>query len=181
MEKKSLSWWAMASCFVSLLLSALAACVVFFKGEPFSVDGVSVLIGMMALVVTIYMSIQVVNALTLERRIRKSLQGDIDKSLNNILYHNMYLTFFFQGVNELNKTHGESALFYLFKSMECLAKTDMDQDKMDEIVMKIRLVHERYPVRLSPSEVYEYTRIVMSTKRNDAMELTRMLEDMRRD
>ena len=181
MEKKSLSWWAMASCFVSLLLSALAACVVFFKGEPFSVDGVSVLIGMMALVVTIYMGIQVVNALTLERRIRKSLQGDIDKSLNNILYHNMYLTFFFQGVNELNKTHGESALFYLFKSMECLAKTDMDQDKMDEIVMKIRLVRDRYPVRLSPSEVYEYTRIVMLTKRNDAMELTRMLEDMRRD
>lgn len=165
--------WIM--CGVSLVLSVVAV----FRCEPFGIDGISMLIGMMALVVTIYMSIQIINALTLERRIRKSLQGYIEKSSNNILYHNMYLTFFFQGMNEMKRTHGEAALYYLFKSMECLTKTDIDQDKMDEIVMKIKLVHKDYPVVLSRSDVYEYARIVLLTKRKDCEEIIKILEGMR--
>lgn len=164
---------------LSLVLSVVAVFISCVRIKPLNVDGVSVLIGIMALVVTIYMSIQIVNALTLERRIRKSLQGDIDKSSSNILYHNMYLTFFFQGVNEMKRTHGEAALYYLFKSMECLTKTDIDQDKMDEIVMKIKLVHKDYPAVLSGSDFYEYARIVLLTKRKDCEEIIKILEDMR--
>lgn len=164
---------------LSLVLSVVAVFISCVRIKPLNVDGVSLLIGMLALVVTIYMGIQVINALPLERRLKKSLQKDIDKSSNNILYHNMYLTFFFQGVNEMKKTHGDAALYYLFKSMECLMETDIDQDKMDEIVMKIKLVHKDYPAVLSGSDFYEYARIVLLTKRKDCEEIIKMLEDMR--
>lgn len=162
-------------CGLSMVLSMVSV----FRSEPFDIDGLSLLVGISALAITIYMGIQIVNAITLEKRLRKSLQGDIDKSSQNILYHNMYLTFFFQGVNELKKTHGDAALYYLFKSMECLTKTDIDQDKMDEIVMKIKLVHKDYPAVLSGSDFYEYARIVLLTKRKDCEEIIKMLEDMR--
>lgn len=164
---------------LSLVLSVVAVFISCVRIKPLNVDGVSLLIGMLALVVTIYMGIQVINALPLERRLKKSLQKDIDKSSSNILYHNMYLTFFFQGVNEMKKTHGDAALYYLFKSMECLMETDIDQDKMDEIVMKIKLVHKDYPAVLSGSDFYEYARIVLLTKRKDCEEIIKMLEDMR--
>lgn len=175
-KKQDCTFWLSVA---AMIISVIAVCVTLIRCEPFDIDGISVLIGIMALVVTIYMSIQIVNALTLERRIRKSLQGDIDKSSSNILYHNMYLTFFFQGVNEMKRTHGEAALYYLFKSMECLTKTDIDQDKMDEIVMKIKLVHKDYPAVLSGSDFYEYARIVLLTKRKDCEEIIKMLENMR--
>ena len=162
-------------CGLSMVLSMVSV----FRSEPFNINGLSLLIGMLTLVVTIFMGIQIVNAITLEKRLRKSLQKDIDKSSQNILYHNMYLTFFFQGVNELKKTHGDAALYYLFKSMECLTKTDIDQDKMDEIIMKIKLVHRDYPAILSGSDIYEYVRIVSLTKRKDCEEIIKILEDMK--
>lgn len=90
----------------------------------------------------------------------------------------MYLTFFFQGVNEQRKTHSEAALYYLFKSMECLTKTNIDKDKMDEIIMKIKIIHKDYPVKLSKDDVFEYKRIILLTDIKEKKEVMSILDDM---
>ena len=90
----------------------------------------------------------------------------------------MYLTFFFQGVNELRKTHSDAALYYLFKSMECLTKTNIDKDKMNEIIMKIRETHKNYPITLSKNEVFEYKRITLLADIKEKDEVMSILDDM---
>mgnify|MGYP001542412327 FL=1 len=146
--------------------------------KPYSSDGASLSIAVLTLVVTIYMAIQIYNAFILKKEIKKSIRKDIEENSNNVLYHSMYLTFFFQGVNELRKTHSEAALYYLFKSMQCLTKTNIDKDKMDEIIMKIKIIHKDYPVKLSKDDVFEYKRIILLTDIKEKKEVMSILDDM---
>lgn len=146
--------------------------------KPYSSDGASLSIAVLTLVVTIYMAIQIYNAFILKKEIKKSIRKDIEENSNNVLYHSMYLTFFFQGVNEQRKTHSEAALYYLFKSMECLTKTNIDKDKMDEIIMKIKIIHKGYPVKLSKDDVFEYKRIILLTDIKEKKEVMSILDDM---
>ena len=60
-KKQDCTFWLSVA---AMIISVIAVCVTLIRCEPFDIDGISVLIGIMALVVTIYMSIQIVNALT---------------------------------------------------------------------------------------------------------------------
>lgn len=50
-------------CGLSMVLSMVSV----FRSEPFNINGLSLLIGMLTLVVTIFMGIQIVNAITLKK------------------------------------------------------------------------------------------------------------------
>lgn len=62
--------------------------------------------------------------------------------------------------------------------MECLTKTNIDKDKMDEILMKIKIIHKDYPVTLSKDEVFEYKRIILLTDTKEKNEIMEILDDM---
>lgn len=62
--------------------------------------------------------------------------------------------------------------------MECLTKTNIDKDKMDEIIMKIRIIHKEYPVKLSKDDVFEYKRIILLTDIKEKKEVMSILDDM---
>lgn len=175
MKKES---WALGLSIASVLVSVTTLYLCKMDIKPYSSDGASLSIAVLTLVVTIYMAIQIYNAFILGKQIKESMRKDIEESANNILYHSMYLTFFFQGVNELTKTHSDAALYYLFKSMECLTKTNIDKDKMDEILMKIKKIHKDYPVTLSKDEVFEYKRIIQLTDTKEKNEIMEILDDM---
>lgn len=92
----------------------------------------------------------------------------------------MYLTFFFQGVNELRRTQCEASLYYLFKSMECLMKTSIDKDKLDEIILKVKTIKNNYPAtKISKDEIKEYIKIIASTGHRDSGELIEILNSMK--
>lgn len=170
--------WALGLSIASVLVSVTTLYLCKMDIKPYSSDGASLSIAVLTLVVTIYMAIQIYNAFILGKQIKKSMRKDIEESSNNILYHSMYLTFFFQGINEQRKTHSDAALYYLFKSMECLTKTNIDKDKMDEILMKIKKIHKDYPVTLSKDEVFEYKRIILLTDTKEKNEIMEILDDM---
>ena len=133
--------WALGLSITSVLVSVTTLYLCKMDIKPYSSDGASLSIAVLTLVVTIYMAIQIYNAFILGKQIKKSMRKDIEESSNNILYHSMYLTFFFQGINEQRKTHSDAALYYLFKFMECLNNTNIYKDKMDEILMKIKIIN----------------------------------------
>ncbi len=170
--------WALGLGIASIVISVTTLWLCKMDIKPYSSDGASLSIAVLTLVVTIYMAIQIYNAFILKREVKKSIRKDIEESSNNILYHSMYLTFFFQGVNELRKTHSEAALYYLFKSMECLTKTNIDKDKMDEIIMKIKIIPKNYPVKLSKDEVFEYKKIILLTDIKEKKEIMSILDNM---
>lgn len=170
--------WTFGLSIASIVISVTTLWLCKMDIKPYDTDGASLSIAVLTLVVTIYMANQIYNAFVLKREIKKSTQKDIEESSNNILYHNMYLTFFFQGVNELKKTHSEAALYYLFKSMECLTKTNIDKDKMDEIILKIKMIHKDYPVELSKDDVFEYKGIIHLADIKEKKEVMSILDDM---
>ena len=170
--------WALGLGIASMVLSVITLWLCKVDMKPYSSDGASLSIAMLTLVVTIYMAIQIYNAFILKKEIKKSIKKDIEENSNNVLYHSMYLTFFFQGVNELKKTNSEAALYYLFKSMEYLTKTNIDKDKMDEIIKKIKMIHKDYPVGLSKDDVFEYKRIIHLTDIKEKKQIMSILDDM---
>lgn len=170
--------WALGLGIVSIVISVTTLSLCKMDIKPYSSDGASLSIAVLTLVVTVYMAIQIYNAFILKGEIKESIRKDIEESSNNILYHSMYLTFFFQGVNELRKTHSDAALYYLFKSMECLTKTNIDKDKMNEIIMKIRETHKNYPITLSKNEVFEYKRITLLADIKEKDEVMSILDGM---
>lgn len=92
----------------------------------------------------------------------------------------MYLTFFFQGVNEFRKTQCEASLYYLFKSLECLMKTNIDRDKIDEIILKIKRIKQDFPGTTVPqNNIEEYIKIIASTGHKESGEVIEMLKSMR--
>lgn len=161
--------WALAFSIVSIAISIATACFCIFRMQPFTYDSMTLTVSVLVAAVTIYMFIHIINEFLLEKRIKHSIKKDIDKRTDDILYHNMYLTFFFQGVNELRKTQCEASLYYLFKSMECLMKTSIDRKKLGEIILKIKIIKNDYPAtRISQNEVEEYIKIMASTGHTDS-------------
>lgn len=172
--------WALGLSIVAIAISIATACFCIFRIQPFTYDGMTLTVSVLVTVVTIYMFIHIIDELFLEKRIRKSLKKDMDKRADDILYHNMYLTFFFQGVNELRKTQCEASLYYLFKSIECLMKTSIDRDKLDEILLKINVITQDYPAtRISQEEIAEYVKIIASTGHKDTVDIIEKLNLMK--
>ena len=172
--------WALGLSILAIVISGLAVWLSKSKVPTFTFEGTNLLISVLTATVTIYMFVHIINELFLERKIRRSVKEDIDESSNNILYHNMYLTIFFQGVNELRQTHCEAALFYLFKSIECLMKTNIDNDKLDEIMLKIKTINNDFPAtKISKQEANEYIKIIASTEHKDKDEIVDILNLMR--
>ncbi|MFS2666726.1 hypothetical protein AAH091_16225 [Candidatus Bacteroides intestinigallinarum] len=172
--------WALGLSIVAIAISIATACFCIFRIQPFTYDSMTLTVSVLVTVVTIYMFIHIIDELFLEKRIRKSLKKDIDKRTDDILYHNMYLTFFFQGVNELRRTQCEASLYYLFKSMECLMKTSIDKDKLDEIILKVKTIKNNYPAtKISKDEIKEYIKIIASTGHRDSGELIEILNSMK--
>lgn len=155
--------WTFGLSIVAIALSIMAILLYCIKVYPLTFEDVSIIIPVMAGVVTIYMVIRIFDGIYLEKRIRESISSDMERRADDILFHGMYLAFFFQGVNELNKTHSEAALFYLFRSMECLEKTSIDRDKMDEIAMKIKKAITDYPPSLTSADIGYYIKIAASS------------------
>lgn len=172
--------WAFGLSIVSLILSIASVCFCLLRVNPFTYESMTLTVSILVAAVTIYMFIHIINELFLERKIRRSIRKDIDKKANNILYHNMYLTFFFQGVNEFRKTQCEASLYYLFKSMECLMKTDIDRDNIDEIILKIKIIKQDFPATTIPqNNIEEYIKIIASTGHKDSGEVIEMLNSMK--
>lgn len=88
--------WTFGLSIASIVISVTTLWLCKMDIKPYDTDGASLSIAVLTLVVTIYMANQIYNAFVLKREIKKSTQKDIEESSNNILYHNMYLTFFFQ-------------------------------------------------------------------------------------
>lgn len=173
--------WVLGLSIVAIAISIATACFCIFRIQPFTYDSMTLTVSVLVAVVTIYMFIHIINELFLEKRIRKSLKKDMDKRADDILYHNMYLTFFFQGVNELRKAQCEASLYYLFKSMECLMKTTMDRDKLGEIILKIKVIKQDYPATgISQEEIAEYVKIIASTGHKDSGDIIEILNSMKK-
>ena len=161
-----------------------------FRNEPFKIDDEAAFIGVIAAIVAIPVAIligwniytvidtknEIKKMYDLENRIdgkikdavsqaKLEIENSIRLNCDNILYHSMYLTFFFQGVTELNKTHGEAAFYYFFKSIECLMKTNIDRDKLGEIIMKINMIIKDYPPVLTQDEAIDYLKQLESIKK----------------
>ena len=62
--------------------------------------------------------------------------------------------------------------------MECLTKTNVDKDKMDEIIIKIKIIPKNYPVKLSKDEVFEYKKIILLTDIKEKKEIMSILDNM---
>lgn len=88
--------WTFGLSIASIVISVTTLWLCKMDIKPYDTDGASLSIAVLTLVVTIYMANQIYNAFVLKREIKKSTQKDIEESSNNILYHNMYLTFFFR-------------------------------------------------------------------------------------
>lgn len=161
---------------IATVISIIAVCIVVYRVEPFTYNNMTLIISILVAAVTIYMFINIINELFLEKRIRSLLKKDIEKNTNDILFHNMYLTFFFQGANELRITHNEAALYYLFKSIECLMKTSIDRDKLDEIILKISTIKQYgAAMRIDESEINSYIEIMASTGHKKSTEIIEFL------
>lgn len=172
--------WALWLSIVAIAISIATACFCIFRIQPFTYDSMTLTVSILVAAVTIYMFIHIINELFLEKKIRHSIRKDIDKKANDILYHNMYLTFFFQGVNEFRKTQCEASLYYLFKSLECLMKTNIDRDKIDEIILKIKRIKQDFPGTTVPqNNIEEYIKIIASTGHKESGEVIEMLKSMR--
>lgn len=172
--------WALGLSIVAIAVSIATVCFCAFRIQPFTYDGMTLTVSVLVTVVTIYMFIHIIDELFLEKRIRRSLKKDMDKRANDILYYNMYLTFFFQGVNEFRKTQCEASLYYLFKSIECLMKTSIDRDKLDEFLLKIRAMKRDYPAtKISKEEIEEYVKIIASTGHKNSGDIIEMLNSMK--
>lgn len=168
--------WALGLSIISIILSVASVCFCLLRVKPFTYESMTLTVSILVAAVTIYMFIHIINELFLEKKIRHSVRKDIDKKANDILYHNMYLTFFFQGVNEFRKTQCEASLYYLFKSMECLMKTSIDRDKIDEIILKIKRIKQDFPGTTVPqNNIEEYIKIIASTGHKDSGEVIEML------
>lgn len=158
------------ACFITMLV----------RIQPFTFNGMTLTISVLVAAVTIYMFIHIINEFLLEKKIKHSIKKDIDKRTDDILYHNMYLTFFFQGVNELRRTQCEASLYYLFKSMECLMKTSIDRDKLDEIILKINTINNNFPaIKISKQEASEYIKIIASTGHKESVDIINILNSMK--
>ena len=81
MEKKSLSWWAMASCFVSLLSSVVAVCVAVWRSPELSFDYQGVIVGVLSLLVTVLIGWNIYSVIDL--RGTKKKMDEMGKSLEN--------------------------------------------------------------------------------------------------
>ena len=165
MKKES---WALVLSGIAITISIATACFCIFRIQPFTYDSMTLTVSVLVAAVTIYMFIHIINEFLLEKKIKYSIKKDIDKRTDDILYHNMYLTFFFQGVNELRRTQCEASLYYLFKSMECLMKTSIDRDKIDEIIMKIKIIEKDYPAtKITQNEANEYIEIIKTIEHKE--------------
>lgn len=81
MKKKSLSWWAMASCFVSLLSSVVAVCVAVWRSPELSFDYQGVIVGVLSLLVTVLIGWNIYSVIDL--RGTKKKMDEMGKSLEN--------------------------------------------------------------------------------------------------
>lgn len=145
-----LGWVAIAVAVVALLVSSM-------RWSAFEADTLTIVIAVLALVVTVYMIIHVWNEITLKQEVVRSVTDEFDSKISSVINHQMYLTFFFQGVNNESRSQLEAALYFYIKSLECLTKTDLDQDKYEEVLMKIELLIGKYPVlNITESEIKQY-------------------------
>ncbi len=150
-------------------------------------DYIGVIVGILTLLVTALIGGQVVNYLTFENRINRKIKdakektkSEVGEGINDVLYHNMYLTFFFQGVTELRNTQCEASLYHLFKSIECLMKTSIDRDKIDEIIMKIKIIEKNYPAtKITQNEANEYIEIIKTVEHKEKENIIAFLENIK--
>lgn len=129
----------------AITLAVLACAVAIWRWEGLEADAVPVVISVLALVVTVYMIIHVWNEFTLKQRVTESVSSEFDKKIDSAVYHHMYLAFFFQGVNNEERSQIEAAVYFYVKSLECLTNTEIDQDKYDEILMRLENMLRRFP------------------------------------
>lgn len=173
--------WIIYPLFVIIAIISLASlCQEYPRTAGF--DYIGVIVGILTLLVTALIGGQVVNYLTFENRINRKIKDakkEVGKGINDVLYQNMYLTFFFQGVNEFRKTQCEASLYYLFKSIECLMKTSIYQDKIDEVIMKIKLIEKDFPGTKIPKEEAEnYIEIIREIKHKEINNIIDTLKKM---
>ncbi|WP_278932565.1 hypothetical protein [Parabacteroides johnsonii] len=172
-----------------LIIITIVALISLCQEHPrvVGLDYIGVIIGILTLLVTALIGGQVVNYLTFENRInhkikkaKEEAKSEVGKGINDVLYHNMYLIFFFQGITELRNTQCEASLYYLFKSIECLMQTSIDRDKIDEIILKIKKIKQDFPRTMIPqNNIEEYIKIIASTGHKDSREIIEMLKSMK--
>lgn len=176
MKKENLS---LSLSVFAVILGIASMCLCLLRVKPFTYNGITLAISVLVAAVTIYMFIHVINEFWLEKRIKNSISKDFGKKADDILYHNMYLVFFFQGVNEFRKTQCEAALYYFFKSMECLTKTSVNKDKMDEIILEIKAIDKDFPtIKILEKEAEEYIKIIASTGHKESGEIIKIITAM---
>lgn len=129
----------------AIVISIVACLIAVLRWKEFEANTVTIVIAVLALVVTIYMIIHVWNEVTLKQEVKRSVVSEFDKKIDSVINHQMYLTFFFQGANNEALSQVEAALYFYIKSLECLSKTELDQDKYDEILMRTEGLLSKYP------------------------------------
>ncbi len=174
-KKQDYTFWLSVA---AMIISVIAVCVTLIRCEPFTVDGVSLLVGILSAAVAIYVFLHAINELFVASRVRKSIEDKISGQVSETLNYNLFLTYFFQGTNELNKTHSEAALFYLFQCLEHLMQTSSANRHINEVIMKINKACRDYPTKLCAEDVAKYINILATTKHKDSKELILELERM---
>lgn len=174
-KKQDCTFWLSI---VSMIISVIAVCVTLIRCEPFTVDGVTLLVGMLSAAVAIYVFLHAINELFVANRVRKSIESKLSEKVSEMLNYNLFLTYFFQGTNELSKTHSEAALFYLFHSLEHLMETSCVDRHIDEVVTNIEKACRDYPAKLCATDVANYVNILATTKHKDSKDLILELERM---
>lgn len=155
---RCLSWIAIIIAIVAFLLSM-------WRWKEFEANTATIVIAVLALVVTIYMIIHVWNEITLEQEVTRKVIKKFDKKIESVVNHQMYLAFFFQGVNNEDRSQVEAALYFYIKSLECLAKTDIDQDKYEEVLMKVERLVKKYPAtQIDKNEKEQYIDTIADLK-----------------
>lgn len=174
-KKQDCTFWLSI---VAMIISVIAVFVTLIRCEPFTVDGVSLLVGMLSAAVAIYVFLHAINELFVANRVRKSIESKLSEQVSETLNYNLFLTYFFQGTNELANTHSEAALFYLFRSLEHLMETSRVDRYIDEVLTKIKKACRDHPTKLCAEDVAEYINILATTKHKDCKELILELERM---
>ena len=144
----------------ALVIAIVALATSIWRWREFEADTATIVIAVLASVVTIYMISHLINEYTLKQRIESSITSHFDKKIESVINHHMYLSFFFQGVNNEARSQIEAALYFYMKSLECLQKCDLDQDKYEEVTMRIESLLRRFPgTAIYNSERDEYESI----------------------
>lgn len=71
-KKQDCTFWLSIA---SITISVIAVCVTLIRSEPFTVDGVSLLVGILSAAVAIYVFLHAINELFVASRVRKSIEG----------------------------------------------------------------------------------------------------------